>query len=64
MHLCHRELATNISPDLVRDFDNRWWNAARKGEEAVMREMLKYSRDLLPQVVDDNGRRWVAQSFC
>jgi len=41
----------------VREFDDRWWNAARKGEEPAMREMLKYSRDLLPQVVDDNGRR-------
>lgn len=50
------ELASNISPDLIRDFDNRWWGAARKGEEEVMREMLRYSRDLLPQVVDDNGR--------
>jgi hypothetical protein len=52
-----RELASNISPDLVREFDDRWWNAARKGDEAAMRDMLRYSRDLLPQVVDDNGRR-------
>ncbi|KIZ02150.1 Signal recognition particle protein, chloroplastic [Monoraphidium neglectum] len=50
------ELALNLSPDLVREFDDRWWNAARKGEEATMREMLKHSRELLSQVVDDNGR--------
>lgn len=42
----------------MREFDDRWWNAARKGEEATMREMLKHSRELLSQVVDDNGRRW------
>ncbi|KAI8473098.1 MAG: major facilitator superfamily domain-containing protein [Monoraphidium minutum] len=50
------ELATNVSPDLIREFDDRWWNAARKGEDAVMADMLKFSRALLPQVVDDNGR--------
>lgn len=52
-----RESAINISPDLVREFDDRWWNAARKGEAGAMAEMLKYSRELLSQVVDDNGRR-------
>jgi hypothetical protein len=52
-----RELALNLSPDLVREFDDRWWNAARKGDEAATREMLRHSKSLLPQVVDDNGRR-------
>jgi hypothetical protein len=28
--LLRRELATNVSPDLVRDFDERWWAAAKK----------------------------------
>jgi hypothetical protein len=25
-----RELASNVSPDLIRDFDERWWQAAKK----------------------------------
>lgn len=55
---CHRrELASNISPDLVREFDDRWWAAARKGDAGAMRDMLKYSREVLSQVVDDGGRR-------
>jgi hypothetical protein len=29
-HCCHRELASNLSADLIRDFDERWWQAAKK----------------------------------
>lgn len=25
-----RELANNLSEDLVRDFEEKWWNACRK----------------------------------
>jgi hypothetical protein len=28
--VCCRELASNLSPDLIRDFDERWWQAAKK----------------------------------
>lgn len=29
-----RELASDLSPDLVRDFDERWWQAAKKVRQA------------------------------
>jgi hypothetical protein len=30
LRLVCRELASNVSPDLIRDFDERWWQAAKK----------------------------------
>eukprot|EP00878_Enallax_costatus_P014911 GHUV01015611.1.p1 GENE.GHUV01015611.1~~GHUV01015611.1.p1 ORF type:complete len:274 (+),score=40.84 GHUV01015611.1:193-1014(+) len=50
------ELASNVSPDLIRDFDERWWTASKKGDVDVMTAMLKYSRTILSQVVDENRR--------
>lgn len=35
--LC-RELASNLSPDLIRDFDERWWQAAKKVRVCVVQE--------------------------
>eukprot|EP00883_Tetradesmus_obliquus_P009178 jgi/Sobl393_1/19957/SZX72903.1 len=50
------ELASNVSPDLIRDFDERWWQAAKKGDAEALGSMLGYGRDILSQVVDDNRR--------
>lgn len=30
-----RELASNVSPDLIRDFDDRWWTAAKKVQDSA-----------------------------
>eukprot|EP00882_Tetradesmus_deserticola_P020056 GHRQ01021611.1.p2 GENE.GHRQ01021611.1~~GHRQ01021611.1.p2 ORF type:complete len:185 (+),score=49.90 GHRQ01021611.1:414-968(+) len=54
------ELASNVSPDLIRDFDERWWQAAKKGDAEAVCSMLRYGRAILSQVVDDNRRRWEA----
>jgi len=50
------ELASNLSDDLVRDYEEKWWAAARKAEFDVMAEMLKGGREALSAVVDENRR--------
>ena len=40
----------------MRDFDERWWAAARKADVDALSELLKYSSGVLPLVVDENRR--------
>jgi len=37
------ETAGNLSPDLVRDFEERWWSAARKADLPTLTELLAAS---------------------
>jgi hypothetical protein len=53
---CTWEPAINLSEDLIRDYDERWWNAARQCNEEALAKMLGGGRDVLCQVVDENRR--------
>ncbi|GIL63260.1 hypothetical protein Vafri_17365 [Volvox africanus] len=50
------EVAGNLSEDLLRDYEEKWWNAARKADVDTMIAMLGGGRDLLAHVVDENRR--------
>lgn len=40
----NREPAKNLADDLLRDFEDRWWAAARQGDEETMLAMMKVAR--------------------
>lgn len=44
------EQASNLSDDLIRDYEERWWTAARKGDVETMAKMLAGGRQVLCQV--------------
>lgn len=44
------EAGINLSDDLVRDYEEKWWTACRGGKVEVLREMLKGGREVLSQV--------------
>lgn len=41
-HNASRELASNLSPDLIRDFDERWWQAAKKVRQQQQQQELEW----------------------
>ena len=47
---------TNISEDLLRNFEDDWWAAARKGDEFKLREMLGGGAEVLSRSADNDGR--------
>jgi hypothetical protein len=51
-----REPARNLAEDVLREFESRWWAAARKGELQELTDMLAGGREVLATTVDDNGR--------
>lgn len=50
------EPAQNVAEDLLRDFEARWWAAAKSCDEFALREMLSYGEEVLLNSVDDEGR--------
>ena len=50
------EPATNLADDLLRDFEQRWWSAARKGDEEAMGKMLEGGGPVLARTVDEARR--------
>ncbi|KAG1668488.1 hypothetical protein FOA52_005261 [Chlamydomonas sp. UWO 241] len=50
------EAAINLSEDVIRDYDNKWWAAASKAELEPMAKMLAGGRQALATIVDENGR--------
>lgn len=50
------EPAINLSEDLVRDYEDKWWRAARKADLEVMAKMLGGGKQVLSIIVDDNSR--------
>ena len=46
----------NVAEDVLREFESRWWGAARKGDVAEVTDMLAGGREVLATTVDDNGR--------
>lgn len=54
-----REPSINLSEDLIRDYETKWWEAARKADVKTMAKMLAGAKDFLSKVVDENRRRCV-----
>eukprot|EP00195_Chlamydomonas_chlamydogama_P011127 CAMPEP_0202893062 /NCGR_PEP_ID=MMETSP1392-20130828/2704_1 /ASSEMBLY_ACC=CAM_ASM_000868 /TAXON_ID=225041 /ORGANISM="Chlamydomonas chlamydogama, Strain SAG 11-48b" /LENGTH=406 /DNA_ID=CAMNT_0049577247 /DNA_START=235 /DNA_END=1455 /DNA_ORIENTATION=- len=50
------EPTINLSEDLVRDYEEKWWSAARKADLQAMAKMLAGGREVLATVVDENNR--------
>ena len=50
------ELATNLSEDLIKAYEERWWTACRKGDVPALTEMLAGGREVLSAVVDGDRR--------
>jgi signal recognition particle protein len=48
-----------VADDVLRDFEGRWWGAARKGDTDTLADMLAGGREVLATTVDDNGRTCV-----
>jgi len=56
------EPKVNLSPDLIRDFDDGWWMACANVDKEILTEMIEHGGDVLSQVIDENGR--TALHFC
>ena len=56
------EPKVNLSPDLVRDFDDGWWTACLEAKKDALAELIHYGGDVLAHVFDENGR--TALHFC
>lgn len=50
------EPAINLSEDLIRDYEDKWWQAAKKADLEAMAKMLAGAKEVLPLVVDENSR--------
>lgn len=50
------EAVENLSDNLLRDFEDKWWKACREGDEEVLQKMIQNSREVLPHCVDKNER--------
>ncbi|KAF5840488.1 hypothetical protein DUNSADRAFT_16579 [Dunaliella salina] len=50
------EEGINLSEDLIRDYEDRWWSACRKGDFKTLASMLEGGRQVLSQVVNERGQ--------
>lgn len=50
------EPASNLADDLLRDYEQRWWTAVRKGDEEKLAQMLQTGGPVLARTVDDDRR--------
>lgn len=50
------EPAQNLSSDLLRDFEGKWWQTCRKGDVETMRKLLTFGKKMLANTVDENRR--------
>jgi len=50
------EPATNLADDLLRDYEQRWWGAVRKGDENTLMKMIEGGGPVLARTVDDSRR--------
>jgi len=46
----------NLSPDLIRDFDDSWWTITSKADKEAILEPLEHGGEVLSRVMDENGR--------
>jgi hypothetical protein len=47
----------HVAEDLLRDFEGKWWEAAKKADEFTLREQLSYGEEVLVNTTDVEGRR-------
>ncbi len=50
------EPVTNLADNLLRDFESEWWNAVKKGDEAVMNGMLDGGGAVLSRTLNEDRR--------
>jgi hypothetical protein len=50
------EPASNLADDLLRDFEQRWWAAVRKGDDAVVDKLMDGGGATLSRTVDAERR--------
>jgi len=50
------EPAINLSDDLIRDFDEQWWDATKNCDKGKISQLLQAGGRCLAQVIDDKGR--------
>lgn len=50
------EPAMHVAEDLLRDFEGKWWEAAKKADEFSLREALSYGEEVLVNTTDVEGR--------
>lgn len=50
------EVSTNLADNLLRDYEQRWWGAVKKGDEETMYQMMEGGGDVLSRTVDENRR--------
>lgn len=50
------EPVENLSDNLLRDFEDKWWKVCREGDEEEMQKMIDNSKEVLPHCVDSNER--------
>ncbi|KAL4852722.1 Signal recognition particle protein [Chlorella vulgaris] len=50
------EPATNLADNLLRDYEQRWWGAVKKGDEETVGKMLDVGADVLARTVNEDRR--------
>ncbi|MEW5297785.1 MAG: hypothetical protein WDW36_000969 [Sanguina aurantia] len=50
------ELSSNLSEDLLREYEEKWWAACKKADAQTMISMLAGGREVLANAVDENKR--------
>lgn len=50
------EPPTNLADDLLRDYEQQWWGAVKKGNEDAIYRMMQYGGAVLARTVDENYR--------
>ncbi|KAL4422282.1 hypothetical protein ABPG75_008479 [Micractinium tetrahymenae] len=50
------EVAANLADNLLRDYEQRWWGAVKKGDDETMYKMMEGGGDVLARTVDENRR--------
>lgn len=53
---CCREPVSNLAGDLLRSYEQRWWNAVKKGDEDTINIMMDGGALVLARTVDENRR--------
>jgi hypothetical protein len=50
------EPSDNLSEDLIRDFEEAFWQACKVADTAFLKEALQYGGETLANIVNEDGR--------
>lgn len=50
------EPVTNLADNLLRDYESKWWNAVKKGDEATVNAMLDRGGTVLSRTLNEDRR--------